>query len=236
MNRALIRPAPLRAAAAGLLALAFATGCSAGSEEQGDATDAPGIGQEEGDADAEDPAASGGGDDQASDGGGAAASDGWGETAEDTAAAAPLPADADLATEALPVPAEEAVRIATEAAGGGDLVQIDIDHEDGSWQWEVELAADTVRHDVTVDATTGDVVEQEQDDEDEQDPIVDVTTPLAWQDALDLAVQEVPGAVSGWVLDSDDGVIAYEIDIEREDGGDVDVLVEVESSQVTVDD
>lgn len=128
------------------------------------------------------------------------------------------------------------MRIATEAAGGGDLVQIDIDHEDGSWQWEVELAADTVRHDVTVDATTGDVVEQEQDDEDEQDPIVDVTTPLAWQDALDLAVQEVPGAVSGWVLDSDDGVIAYEIDIEREDGGDVDVLVEVESSQVTVDD
>lgn len=77
-----------------------------------------------------------------------AASDGGGETAEDTAAAAPLPADADLATEALPVPAEEAVRIATEAAGGGDLVQIDIEREDGG---DVDVLVEVESSQVTVD-------------------------------------------------------------------------------------
>ena len=120
--------------------------------------------------------------------------------------------------------------------GGGDPVQIEIDHDDRTWEWELELVADGTQHELDIDATTGEVTEHESDDDDDQDPVVDVTSPMAYSEAIEIALGEEPGRVSGWDLDSDDDQIRYQIDIERAEGGDVEVEVDVATGEASIDD
>lgn len=232
----------VRALAAGTLLLALAAGCGTtgqGADEQ-PAADEPGTAQDDAADDSADDAADGA-DDSADD---ADKSDDAGKSddadeADDAAgsAAAPLPEDADLATETMPIPLEEALAIAEEAAGGtGELEQISLDHDDDRWEWELELVVDGTTHELDIDATTGEVTDHERDDDDDDDIAVDPTSPMTPEEAMRLATDAAPGRVSGWELDSDDGTIRYEIDIERSGGDDVDVEVEVESGKVSVDD
>ena len=159
-------------------------------------------------------------------------------TAPDPATGEPLPESADLATEQLPISAEQAVGIAVEAAGGGETVSIEIDHDDDRWEWQIEVALDGREHDLDIDATTGEITEHDQDDDDDaEEPAVDVTAPLAYAEAIEIALGEAPGRVSGWDLDSDDGRIRYQIDIETSEGGeDIEVEIDVETREIRVDD
>src|SRR5699024_4065961 len=109
---------------------------------------------------------------------------------------------ADLATAELPISAEKAIEIGREEAGGGDLVQIEIDHDRSAWEWELELVLDGTQHELDIDATTGEVTDHETDDDDDRDPVVDVTSPLAYSDSIDLALETEPGRVTSWELDS----------------------------------
>ncbi|MGP9538787.1 PepSY domain-containing protein [Brachybacterium sp. AOP43-C2-M15] len=226
-----------RAAALGALVLALAAGCG-GADDEGDAgappADDPGTAQDEQDQDEQDQDGDDASDRSGSDG--AASDQGGAEQGEDTAGSTEaLPRDADLATEELPITAERAIEIATEEVGGGDLTQIEIDHDDDVWEWELELVLDGTQHELDIDATTGEVTEHETDDDD-RDPVVDVTSPLSYDEAIEIALGEEPGRVSGWELDSDDGAIRYQIDIDRSEGGDVEVEIDVETREVRVDD
>ena len=241
-----------RSVAAGAFVLALAAGCG-GAADQGDGSspaDESGTSQEAGDEGGTDSAASDdggaaegttgedGADDEATDEGAGSDADN-GEDTDDTAqgeTSQPLPEDADLATEEMPISAERAIEIATETVGGGDLVQIEIDHDDRTWEWELELVLDGTQHELDIDATTCEVTEHETDDDDDRDPVVDVTSPLAYADAIDLALEAEPGRVTSWELDSDDGRVEYQIEIERSSGGDVDVEIDVETREVRIDD
>ncbi|APX32553.1 peptidase [Brachybacterium sp. P6-10-X1] len=217
-----------RAAALGALVIALAAGCGGQADENDEGiTQGAGSGSS---------ASDGGGDTAASDGGGS--SEDAGSDASGSEDAAALPADADLAASQLPVPAEEAVGIAVQTAGGGETVSVSIDHDDDrGWVWEIEVALDGQEHDLDIDATTGKVLEHDEEDDKVEDPVVDVTAPMTPQEAIDLAVQERDGRVSGWDLDSDDGAIRYQLDIESSDGeDDVEVVVDVSSGEVRVED
>lgn len=240
MTRTILRPRrTARAAALGALVIAVAAGC--GGTDQGEDGTAPadetGTSQESGgDSDAGGSESSAPADDDATDD---AASDGGGDAPEEQEPAADaLPADADLATEELPISAERAVEIATETVGGGDLVQVEIDYDDraGAWEWEIELVMDGSQHELDIDATTGEVTEHDVDEDDDQDPVVDVTSPMTPSEAIEIAVGQEPGRVSGWELDSEDGSIRYEIEIDRADGGDIDVEIDVETGDIRIDD
>ncbi|MBB5830799.1 PepSY domain-containing protein [Brachybacterium aquaticum] len=227
----------LRSVALGALVVGLAAGCGSSGTTEAPAIEGPGASAEEG---ADESTADDSATDEASDGG-AGASDGGGASDDGGAAAgaagAALPEDADLATEQLPIPAEEAVRLGTDAVSGGVLTSLEIDHDDDQWEWEVELVVDGVQHDLDIDATTGEITEHDQDDDDDdQDPAVDVTSPMPYAEAIELAVGQEPGRVSGWDLDSDDGTIRYQIDIERSGGDDVEVEVDVETGEVRVED
>lgn len=217
----------LHGATLGAAVVALAVGCGGGaqSEESAPADDATVTTDE---APAEETSAAEGAteDDAATDDG--AAADG---------AAGELPGDADLAAEQPPVPVEDAIGTAQETAGTGNLVSVGIDHDDDrGWVWELELEADGTEHDLEIDATTGEVLEHEQDDQDRvEDPVVDPDSPLPVQDAIDLALQQQDGRVSGWDLDSDDGTVRYTIDVET-GGDDVEVEVDVESHETRVED
>ena len=238
----------VRAFALGALVAGLAAGCGSdnGSEEapavegpgtseqgsDGAASDDGGAASDDGGA-ASDGAAS---DDAASDDGadGAAASDEGGKTP--AAGGEALPEDADLATEQLPITAEKAIEIGLDAVGGGELVQIEIDHDDVAWEWELEIVQDGRQHELDIDATSGEVTEHEQEDDEDRDPAVDVTSPMTYDEAIEIALGVEPGRVSGWDLDSDDGRILYTIDIDRSGGDDVEVEVDVETGQTRVDD
>lgn len=232
--------AAARSVALGTLLLVAAAGCGSSSEEGDGAAPAedPAVTQEDEGTTDGDP--SDGGSDTADDAGeGTAASDDGGATDSGAgdAAAEPLPEDADLATEELPVTAERAVEIGTETVGGGDLVQIGIDHDDRTWEWELEIVEGGTQHELDIDATTGDVTEHETDRDDDRDPVVDVASPMAYAEAIEIALGEVPGRVAGWDLDSDDGTIRYQVEIDRDQGDDdVEVEIDVESGDVRVDD
>lgn len=233
----------VRAAALGALVIALAAGCGAGEQEP--AGPADGATAEDTDAgpNSGSEASDVGGDDSAASDAGGAASDAGGDgatgsAAPDAATGAALPETADLATEQLPIPAEEAVELAVQTVGGGQPISVGIDHDDAAWEWEIEVALDGREHDLDIDATTGEVTQHDQDDDDDpQEPAVDVTAPLPHAEAIELAVGEAPGRVSGWQLDSDDGRIRYQVDIETSQGGDdVEVEIDVETREVRVDD
>lgn len=233
-------------AAGAVTVLALAAGCGAGpDQEQAPTSEAPaGEQSTAGVDDADDSPAGtsdGGGsaeggatDDDASSGAGAS-DDGGAGTGGSTGGKVPAE-DADLATEELPVSAEDAIGIAKETVGGGELTQIEIDHDDRSWEWEIEIVLDGTQHELDIDAATGEVTEHEQDGDDDQDPTVDVTTPMTSAEAIEIALGEEPGRASGWDLASDDGRIRYQIDIDRSEGGDVEVEVDVQTGEVSVDD
>lgn len=223
--------ATVRAAAVGVFVVALAAGCGGSAGEDGSGVEQ----NENGDAATSDGGGAGG-----SDAGGAGA-DGSGADGDDQGSGdgasgdeRPLPEDADLATEQLPVTAEQAVQIGQDTVGG-ELLHIEIDHDDDRWEWNLEFAVDGQEHDLEIDATTGEVTERDDDDDSVDDPTVDVTDPLPYAEAMDLALAEVDGRVSGWELDSDDDRIRYQIDIETGDD-DTEVDVDVETGEVRVDD
>jgi len=166
-----------RALALGALVAGLAAGCGSdtgseeapavegpGTSEQGSddaASDDGGAASDDGAAG--DAASDGGSDDAASDGAtsddGASAGDDGGEAP--AAGAEALPEDADLATEQLPITAEKAIEIGLDTVGGGELVQIEIDHDDVAWEWELEIVQDGRQHELDIDATSGEVTEHE---------------------------------------------------------------------------
>ena len=239
MIRTRIRPA-VRAAAGIAAVVALAAGCASGTDEgQEVPVGEPGIEQDEQDASDQGGAS---GEDGASDEDGSSderegadgSSDSGDEGTTDTVEA--LPGDADLATETLPVTAEDAWDIALEATGGGEVRSIEIDDHDGSWEWEIEIQLDGEEHELDIDATTGEVTDHDREADDDREPAVDITSPMTYQEAIEIALGEQDGRVEGWELDSDDGRIEYTIDIEREDGEDVEVEVDVETGETRIDD
>jgi len=160
-------------------------------------------------------------------------------TEETTGAqAGTTPADADLADTQLPVSAQDALSTSADEVGSDGIVHaIELDYSDsaGAWVWSVKTLVDGTDHEVEIDADSGEVLDHEQESTDDQEQAVDLDAPMTFQDALTKAQDEVDGPVSGWKLEWDDGMTAYQLDIgsgseERE------VTVNVDTGEVTVDD
>lgn len=227
----------VRSAAGAAFVLALAVGCGSDTEDPAQ-PDQPSQEQDAGEGSG---ASDGGGssDGGASDGGGAtsddgtAASDGGG-----SAAGSELPADADLASTELPIPAEDAVQRALDASGGGDVHSITIDHDRrNGWEWEIEIRNDAQEHDIELSAISGEIIEHERDQDDDGEPAVDIADPMPYTEAIELALGAQDGRVSGWSLESDDDRIHYTVDIVPDGSNDdVEVEVDVETQDVRIDD
>lgn len=64
---------------------------------------------------------------------------------------------------------DEAIRIAQERVGGGDVTEVENELEHGRPEWKIELHVNGVEHDVRVDARTGDVTRVDSDDDRDDD-------------------------------------------------------------------
>src|SRR5690625_1223810 len=207
-------------AAAGVLMLALA-GCSGGDEPEQPATSASDASDSGDTADSGTSGSAGSGTEETS-----GAQDGT------------TPPDADLADTELPVSAQDALSTSADEVGSDGIVHaIELDYSDsaGTWVWSVKTLVDGTDHEVEIDADSGEVLDHEQESTDDQEQAVDLDAPMTFQDALAKAQDEVDGPVSGWKLEWDDGMTAYQFDI-GSGSEETEVTVNVDTGEVTVDD
>ncbi len=168
------------------------------------------------------------GDDQSpTDTGTGEADDSGGSTAEDV----------DLADTDFAVSAEDALDIsADEVAADGIVHSIELDYSSrhGAWIWNIDTLVGDTDHEVEINADTGDVVDHEQETTDDKEQPIDLTDPMTFDEALDLARAKADGPLREWKLEWDDGRREYQFDL-----GDLadpqEVTVDVETGKVYLD-
>ena len=160
------------------------------------------------------------------------------ESEDSTASSsAGLPDDADLSKESPSVAPEDAIAAAQKEAKDGTVhgIELDFDERDKAWQYEVKIINGTTDFDVEIDAENGDVVDVEKDSTDDKEKAIDLSDPMTFDEALELAQDKASGRLDGWKLESDDDRIEYQFDFDDE-GEEIEVSVDVESKNVSVDD
>lgn len=209
----------------GALALA---GCGGGGNEETTSPGDPIVVDESTAATPEDPSG-----ESTTEGGGESS-----ESGQDAGEATRTPADANLREVSVGIAVDEALQISAGEVGADGVVHtIELDYSEhySAWVWSIDTLVDGTDHEVEIDADTGDVLDHEQDSTDDSEEAVDPADPMTPEQAFDLAVAEVDGPVRSWKLEWDDGERSYELDITT--GGDeVEVIVNVASSAVSVDD
>ncbi|MFF0578991.1 PepSY domain-containing protein [Streptosporangium saharense] len=86
-------------------------------------------------------------------------------------AANPSPAPSSTSVEQAPAPGEAqakiqrdaAVKIALDKVPGAQLTEAEFDGDETPTTWEIELRKDSVEHDFEIDATTGAILEHDQE-------------------------------------------------------------------------
>ncbi len=151
-----------------------------------------------------------------------------------------LDRNADLRTDQLAVGPQEAIDTATSEVGPGGIVhaiEVDWSRRHSTWTWEVKVLKDGTDHEVEIDASTGEVVDREQERTNDTEKSIDPDTPLPFAEALRLATDQVDGPLKGWKLEWDDGRREYQFDIAdpSRSGDDTEVTVDVATKRVTVD-
>lgn len=158
------------------------------------------------------------------------------ESSSDAAVEEHPAADADLRQTQLPITAEDAWQTATDEVGAGFVhgIELDYDETDAAWEWEVNILDGTTDHEIEIDAVSGEIVGQKSESTNDTEEQVDLTDPMTYDEALELATAEVDGALGGWKLEWDDGQREYQFDLMR-GGEEVEVTVNVETGEVTLD-
>ena len=148
---------------------------------------------------------------------------------------------------------EEAIDIAT-AEASGTVEEIELESEDGTPAYEVELVASGGSEtEVTVRADDGTVLEteseedeiedgdeMEEDDEVEDDDemeeddesVASESVSLSEQEAIDTATAEASGTVAEVELESEDGTPVYEIELVASGGAETEVTVHADDGTV----
>jgi uncharacterized membrane protein YkoI len=148
-----------------------------------------------------------------------------------------LPADADLSKDSASVSPEDAIDTALKETGDGIVhgIELDWDETDSAWQYEVSILDGTTDHDIEIDAESGKIVDHDKDSTDDEEKAIDLTDPMTFDEALELAQEKSSGRLVGWKLEYDDGQREFQFDFEH-DGEETETTVDVETERVTVDD
>lgn len=115
---------------------------------------------------------------------------------------------------------EEAVNKFNDTYSGAKITSVAIDNDSNSYVYEVKGYNDTNEVEVKVDAMTGEIVKKDTDDKDdvEDDDVLDLNGLVSPQEAMKAALDEVgSGYAKEWEIDSKNGKVYYEIDVEGSD-------------------
>ncbi|MFD5136108.1 PepSY domain-containing protein [Streptomyces sp. NPDC058378] len=181
----------------------------------------------------------------------AAFADSDGTRTDDSAASAGTAAGRTGAGQAVTAKTGKAGRTTVDEAVGAALkavpgtvteAELDDDDDGGRTVWELDVyGADKVWHDVTVDAGSGKVLsDREDDDNGDRDRHAPRSAAVSLDAALKAALGAQPGTVTSVDLDDDDddgrrGAPRWDVDITGKDGKQHELRVDAKSGKVTVD-
>ena len=132
---------------------------------------------------------------------------------------------------------DEAINAALEKVPG-TVEEVELEDEKGTIVYEIELVStDGTEHEVKVDAQTGEVLKVEADD-DENEEDAQNQAELAKQakitedEAINAALEKVPGTVNEIELEVENGTVVYEIEVLSTDGTEQEVKVDAQTGEV----
>lgn len=162
-----------------------------------------------------------------------------GETTEEAPAETNAPSSQGIEGREFEVSLDDAVQIFNDTfpdAEGINNVQFDVD--DGRFEYEIDGFNASNNFELTLDAETGEILQQETDNDDDSETAIDFGMIISPAEAMEIALSEVgSGYVKEWDLDTDDGRTLYEIDVEgQENQDDDDVYVDAETGDFSYDD
>lgn len=118
-----------------------------------------------------------------------------------------------------PVSLDQAIQIFHDTFGEDVTIdQIDFDSNDGEYEYDISGWDQENEYDIDINATTGDIRDQETERDDDQDDTLDLDNIITPQEAMEIAVQDSGSDyVDEWSLEEEDGLTVYEIEIENGD-------------------
>lgn len=123
---------------------------------------------------------------------------------------------------------EDAISTFYDTFGSEDIniEEIQFNRDDGRFLYEFEGWDDQSDYELDIDAETGDIVQQEQDEDSDTDgDILELDSIVSPEDAMSTALEAAgSGYVEEWDLEVDNGVTVYEIDVQDGDDQKVDAL------------
>lgn len=133
-----------------------------------------------------------------------------------------------IETETFDVSMEQAVDKFNETFKDAKITSVAIDKDSNNYIYEIKGFNDKNEVEVNVDAMSGEIVKQDTDDRDDvvDDDVLDLKGIITPQEAMKTAIDKVgSGYAKEWELDSKDGKIYYEVDVEgsNEDNDDVHI-------------
>lgn len=120
---------------------------------------------------------------------------------------------------------DDAIDLFYETFGSEDIniEEIQFERDDNRFIYEFEGWDESNEYELDIDAETGDIIKQEQDDNDDTEDILDLDGIISPEEAMDIALEAAgSGYVEEWKLEVEDGRTVYEIDIEEGDDQEVD--------------
>lgn len=129
---------------------------------------------------------------------------------------------------------EEAVQIFHDTFGEGiNISDVEFDTDRGNYEYQISGWDEENDYELDIDATTGEVSEEEIERDSDRDNIIDFDAIISPAEAMDIAVDESGSDfVKEWSLEEDDGFTIYEIDIENGN----DVTIDAETGDVLPED
>ncbi|MCC4723717.1 PepSY domain-containing protein [Salinicoccus sp. RF5] len=129
--------------------------------------------------------------------------------------------------------AEEAVNAASENFDG-ELVEVELDNEDGQWLYKVDMESESEEYEAKLSVDDLSVVEEqtESDDDFDTDEHFSYGDAVPAEEAVQTAMDETNGELEGWTLDKDDDQLQYEVDMKNGDNEDSDVTINAENGEI----
>lgn len=140
----------------------------------------------------------------------------------------------DLASQKFDLTWQDALDQANEIFDG-DVSKIELEVENGVYAYKIELLSDTQEFEYEINANTGEVLDQETDDLDQdeveterQNKAIDLSQVVSVENAMQTALGEQDGRVKEWKIEGKSSGPRYEFDIEQP-GSTSDVEIEVDA-------
>lgn len=127
---------------------------------------------------------------------------------------------------------EQAVDKFEETFENAKLTSIAIDKDSGNYIYEIEGFNDKNEVEINIDAMSGDIVKQDTDDRDDviDDDVLELEGIITPQEAMKTAIDKVgSGYAKEWSIDSKDGKVYYEVDVEGSNQDDDDVHIDAKT-------